>query len=117
MMFKLEDDLLLLEGDWQYRASPGVRLSALVLNSTKDKVFVLFPLVFLAVCVTVAPRSSVPFPGCFHTFGTCLQTGLIICRLHLLNIKERVCNVTTLKFSGFASSFLAPHRCPEALLH
>lgn len=89
----------------QHRASLGVQISALVVNSMKDKVFGFFPLLFLAVCVTVTPRSSVPFPSCFHTFVTSLQMGLIICCLCLLDMKEGVCNMTNSTFSIFASCF------------
>lgn len=93
MTFKLEVDLLF----WRVtvaeqqqrlcRASLGVWISALVFSSTKDKVFGFLPLVFLAVCVTVAPGSSVSFPSCFHTFVTStgwawLSVACTFCRLH-----------------------------------
>lgn len=53
-----------------------------------------FPLLLLAVCVTIAPRSSVLFPSCFHTFVLSLQMGLVACCLWLLDIKEGVCNMS-----------------------
>lgn len=92
-------------------------ISALVFSSVKDKVDF-----STAVCVSVAPGSSAPFPRCFHTFPT-LYTWtwlFLICAFWLLNrwcVTWQIQNFPCLPLVLTGALKHQTMRCPELGTH